>query len=108
MLIQFIIAHAIKTCPMGPTVQTFVGRKDSSKANPENLVPNPRASGDSLVALFKDKGISGAELAALIGAHTSSKQFVFDPTKAGTPQDTTPGTWDVVSANFTFLLQLMY
>jgi hypothetical protein len=91
------LAHAIKTCPLGPTVQTFVGRTDNNKANPENLIPNPRASGDSLVALFKDKGISGPELAALIGAHTSSKQFVFDPSKAGLSQDSTPGTWDVVS-----------
>jgi manganese peroxidase len=88
-------AHAIKTCPMGPTVQTFVGRKDSRKANPEGLIPNPRAPGESLVQLFQDKGISPTELTALIGAHTTSKQFVFDPAKAGTPLDSTVGVWDV-------------
>jgi hypothetical protein len=70
------------------------------------LIPNPRASGDSLVQLFKDKGISPAELSALIGAHTSAKQRVFDPTKAGTPLDDTPGTWDVVSTRTLFNISI--
>jgi len=80
---------------MGPTVQTFVGRKDSTQANPEGLIPNPRDSGENLVKLFQDKGISPSELTALIGAHTTAKQFVFDPTQAGTPLDSTVGVWDV-------------
>jgi len=92
---QFAGAHAIKTCPMCPTVQTFVGRKDSRQANPEGLIPNPRSPGESLVQLFQEKGISPTELTALIGAHTASKQFVFDPAKAGTPLDSTVGVWDV-------------
>ncbi|KAF2404032.1 heme peroxidase [Trichodelitschia bisporula] len=93
--IQFAGAHAVKTCPLGPIVRIGVGRKDSSVANPPNLLPNPKASGDSIFQNFQDKGFSAVELAALIGAHTSAKQFVQDPSKAGTPLDTTPGTWDV-------------
>jgi hypothetical protein len=80
---------------MGPTVQVFVGRKDSAQANPEGLIPNPRSPGEDLVHLFQEKGISPTELTALIGAHTASKQFVFDPSKAGTPLDSTVGVWDV-------------
>jgi hypothetical protein len=91
----FFIAHAVKTCPMGPTVQVFVGRKDSAQANPEGLIPNPQSPGDALVKLFQEKGISPTELTALIGAHTASKQFVFDPSRAGTPLDSTVGVWDV-------------
>lgn len=88
-------AHAVKSCPLGPTVQVFVGRKDSKKANPEGLIPNPRSPGNALVKLFEDKGISATELAALIGAHTASKQRVFDPQQAGTPLDSTVGIWDI-------------
>jgi len=93
---QFAAAHAVLSCPLGPTVQTFVGRKDSSTANPSGLVPDPRASADSLVKLFEDKGVSPAALAALLGAHSASKQFEFDPAQAGKALDTTPEVWDVV------------
>ncbi|QDS68272.1 hypothetical protein FKW77_010636 [Venturia effusa] len=92
---QFAGAHAVKTCPLGPTVQVFVGRKDSAVANPEGLLPDPRSPGDQLVKLFENKGISATELAALVGAHTSARQRVFQPSKAGAPLDTTPGVWDV-------------
>lgn len=92
---QFAGAHAVKTCPLGPTVQVFIGRKDSTQANPEGLIPNPRSPGNELVKLFEEKGISPIELAALIGAHTASKQRVFDPSMAGTPLDSTVGVWDV-------------
>ncbi|KAF2674141.1 heme peroxidase [Microthyrium microscopicum] len=92
---QFAAAHAIVTCPLGPTVQTFVGRQDRTTANPEGLIPNPRASGSDIVQNMQDKGISPAELAALLGAHSCSKQFEFDPSKAGAALDTTPGIWDV-------------
>ncbi|KAF2435875.1 heme peroxidase [Tothia fuscella] len=93
--IQFAGASAVKICPLGPTVQTWVGRKDSSTPNPENLLPNPRSDGDTLVQLFQNKGINPAELVALIGAHTSAKQMAFDPSKAGAPLDSSPGVWDV-------------
>jgi len=63
--------------------------------NPNGFLPDVHASGDSLFALFQDKGFNAVDLAALLGAHTSSKQFFVDTAKAGQPQDSTPGIWDV-------------
>lgn len=94
-IIQFAAAHAIATCPGGPLVQTFVGRNDSSQPAPVGLLPLSDDKPDKLVALFKDKGFNEVDLAALIGAHTVSKQFYVDPSKAGAPQDNSPGEWDV-------------
>lgn len=101
-IIQFAGAHAVVTCPLGPTVQTFVGRKDSSKPSPDGLLPDVHAPADSLLALFQDKGFSAKELAALLGAHTCSKQFHVNETLAGQPQDSTPGVWDVKFYSDTF------
>jgi hypothetical protein len=53
-------------------------------------------SGDEALSHFEGKGFSAGDLAALIGAHTSARQFTTDPSKAGTPEDTTPGVWDVL------------
>jgi hypothetical protein len=92
-----LLAHAVVTCPLGPTVKTFVGRVDRSTANPEGLLPNPRDNADNLVRLFQEKGISPGELAALLGAHSTSRQFEFDPPRTGAAFDSTPGIWDVVS-----------
>lgn len=46
------------------------------------------------------KGLDAVDTAALIGAHTSAKQFVTDPARAGAALDTTPGVWDVVSSAY--------
>lgn len=85
------------TCPGGPRVQTYVGRTDSSTLAPPGLLPDVRASADSLFQLFQDKGFDATDLAALLGAHSTSNQFHFDETvpNAGMPQDSTPGVWDV-------------
>lgn len=52
---------------------------------------------DSLLQLFLDKGFNAAELAALIGAHTTSTAFKQQAN--GVPfnaaQDSTPGKWDI-------------
>ncbi|KAF2471194.1 heme peroxidase [Lindgomyces ingoldianus] len=95
-LIQFAGAHAIKTCPLGPTISVKVGRKDSSSANPTGILPPGNAKGDDLYRLFQSKGFSATDLAALIGAHSTAKQFNADPSQAGAPLDTTPGKWDVL------------
>ena len=100
-LIQFGAKHATVTCPFGPRIRAFVGRKDSTKASPDGLLPDAHASAQSLIDLFDDKTISAHELAALVGAHTSSRQFNFDTTQAGAPQDSTPGVWDVLFYNQT-------
>lgn len=75
---------------------TFVGRKDSSTPNTEGLLPSPTQSGDELNQLFLAKTITAGELAALIGAHTTSTQSFVDPADAGAAQDTTDGVWDVL------------
>jgi len=54
-----------------------------------------KAPADQLLALFQDKTISPHDLAALLGAHSTSKAFVQPGVTAGTPQDQTPAVWDV-------------
>jgi hypothetical protein len=89
--------HAIVTCPGGPQVKTFVGRKDSTTPAPDSLLPDVNAPAADLFKLFQDKGFNEVDLAALLGAHTSSNQFNFNTSAdaAGKPQDSTPGVWDV-------------
>ncbi|KAK1976606.1 peroxidase [Colletotrichum cereale] len=95
-LIQFAAKTATVACPGGPRIKTLVGRKDSSVAAPDGLLPDPRDDADKLIELFGNKTITAPGLAALVGAHTSSRQRFFEPERANTPQDTTPGVWDVV------------
>ncbi|TVY90432.1 Manganese peroxidase, partial [Lachnellula willkommii] len=94
-MIQFASSVAIVTCPLGPKVQTFVGRPDSSTASTKGLLPGPTTPSTDIITLFANKGISADELIALIGAHSASKQFHVDSTQAGAPQDDTPGELDV-------------
>jgi len=56
----------------------LVGRADDWTAAPEHTLPPAFGKGadyDSLIQLFKVKGISARELAALMGAHTVSRSF---------------------------------
>jgi hypothetical protein len=95
-MIQFGGACAITTCPGGPQVQTFVGRKDSSNPAPNGRLPDVHAPANDLYQLFENKGFNAKELAALLGAHSTSKSFhQLDIMPAGRPQDSTPGLWDV-------------
>ena len=94
-LIQFAAAVAIVTCPGGPQIKTFVGRKDSTSPAARNLLPDVHAPGADLFALFQRKGFTANELAALLGAHTTSKQFLIPGAPVGAAQDSTPGKWDV-------------
>lgn len=94
-LIQFAGAHAIRTCPLGPAVPAYVGRNDNSTAAPAGQLPPVNGSGDSLLAMFKKKEFTATDLAALIGAHSTSTQSFVDQSKAGESQDSTPGIWDV-------------
>jgi hypothetical protein len=93
-LIQFAAIHATVTCPLGPRIRFFAGRKDSSKPAPDGLLPGVNDSADKLIALFQDKTIPPHQLAALVGAHSTSQQFFVDTSKSGAPQDSTPGVWD--------------
>ncbi|KAF2651663.1 class II peroxidase [Lophiostoma macrostomum CBS 122681] len=93
-LIQFAGAHAIKTCPSGPTVAVKVGRTDSSTPAPLGILPAGNASSSDLLASFQSKGFTTTDLVALIGAHSTAKQFTTDPSQAGASLDSTPGEWD--------------
>jgi manganese peroxidase len=98
-LIYFAGNHAIVTCPGGPSVKTVVGRTDSSAASPTGVMPpgfGPGSDHDSLLALFQDKGFSAEDLAALVGAHSTSRNMSPQPQiPANISQDSTPGIWDV-------------
>ncbi|KAF2398264.1 heme peroxidase, partial [Trichodelitschia bisporula] len=94
-MIAFAGSHAVVSCPSGPVTTTYVGRKDSGIAAPDGQLPPADAGGDESLQHFEARGFSAQDLAALIGAHTASRQFTTDPSKAGAPQDTTPGVWDV-------------
>ncbi|KAL1635369.1 hypothetical protein SLS56_001793 [Neofusicoccum ribis] len=93
-LIQFAAVHAVVSCPLGPRIRFFVGRPDVKSAAPDGLLPGVNDSADKLISLFRDKTISPHELAALVGAHSTSQQFFVDTSKSGAPQDSTPGVWD--------------
>ncbi|KAL1305014.1 hypothetical protein AAFC00_003914 [Neodothiora populina] len=99
-LIQFAASHATVTCPGGPQVRTVVGRTDTDTAGPEGQLPQPFGAGaayDTLFQLFTNKGFSTVDLAALIGAHSTSKAFAqtANGIPSGGSQDSTPGKWDV-------------
>lgn len=97
-LIQVGGAVAIGSCPGGPAVQTFTGRKDWTVLDapaPMGLLPDVDSNATVLIALFADKGFSAADLATLVGAHSTSRQSFVDPELANESQDSTPGIWDV-------------
>ena len=94
-MIEFAAAVAMAVCPFGPRVRALVGRIDNSTASPNGLVPGPRDPMDKILGQFAKVGMSPADVVALVGAHTTARQFFDDPAKAGASLDTTPGVWDV-------------
>ncbi|KAL1864614.1 hypothetical protein Daus18300_007631 [Diaporthe australafricana] len=95
-LIQMASTTATVVCPLGPRVRSFVGRRDSAVPAPDDLLPSPFASADDLISLFRNMTIEPHGLTALLGAHTTSQQRFVDTERAGDPQDSTPGVWDVL------------
>lgn len=95
-MIQFAAQLAVVVCPLGPRSRTFVGRLDSSTAAPDGLLPPADGEAAFLIDLFRNKTIAPHGLTALVGAHTTSQQFFVDPGRAGDPQDSSPGVWDVL------------
>lgn len=94
-LIQMGATVATVTCPLGPRIRSFVGRKDNPREAANGLLPDVNAPAQSLVDLFRAKTIKAHGLTALIGAHSTSQQRFVDPERALDPQDSTPGVWDV-------------
>lgn len=66
-MIVFAGSHAIVTCPGGPQIKTFVGRKDSTTPAPNGLLPDVNAPAADLFQLFSNKGFDAVDLAALLG-----------------------------------------
>ncbi|KAL0939599.1 ligninase h2 precursor [Colletotrichum truncatum] len=95
-LIQFAANTGTVMCPKGPRIKTLVGRKDSSVAAPDGLLPDVNDPAEKLIGLFVNKTISPPGLAALVGAHSTSKQRFVDQSRANAPQDSTPGVWDTL------------
>jgi hypothetical protein len=95
-LIQMGANVATVVCPLGPRVRSYVGRKDSGAPSPKGLLPGPFQPADVLIELFENKTIRPHGLTALLGAHTTSQQRFVDESRAGDPQDSTPGVWDVL------------
>lgn len=94
-LIQMGANVAAVVCPLGPRTRSFVGRKDSNRPAVHGLLPDVFAEADVLVDLFENKTIRAHGLTALVGAHTTSQQHFVNTSRAGDPQDSTPGIWDV-------------
>ncbi|KAI1342182.1 ligninase H2 [Xylariaceae sp. FL0016] len=101
-LIQMGANIATVVCPLGPRVRSFVGRMDDATPNQSKLLPSALAPADELIRLFRDKTISPHQLVALVGAHTTSQQSGVNASRAGDPQDSTPGVWDVLFYEQTF------
>lgn len=95
-LIQMGANVATVVCPLGPRVRSFVGRKDATHESPVDTMPIHTWSADQLISLFEDKTISAQGLVALVGAHTTSQQRYAYPDRALSPQDSSPGVWDVL------------
>ncbi|KAK0741520.1 heme peroxidase, partial [Schizothecium vesticola] len=93
-LIQFGANVATVVCPQGPRIKTFVGRADSTEQPPQGLLPSAQQNAPALLQLFGAKTFSPAELVALMGAHSVSRQRFANPSQAGAPQDSTPGVMD--------------
>jgi hypothetical protein len=96
-LVQYAHNHATISCPKGPRIRTFVGRKDATQAAPTGLLPDVHDSADNLIALFQAKGFSAHDLAALVGAHATAKQRFVDTKQVEKPLDTTPVRSDLFS-----------
>jgi manganese peroxidase len=100
-LIQVAGALGTIACPGGRIGRVYVGRQDTTQEAPDGLLPQAFGAGsdhDTILQLFTDKGFSARDLAALIGAHSTSKANfqASNGIPVGTPQDTTPGQWDVL------------
>ncbi|KAI0147356.1 peroxidase [Xylariaceae sp. FL1272] len=93
-IIQTAAIVSVVSCPGGPKIRAFAGRKDESRAALPNLLPSPFQSAQELIDLFAAKTFTASDLVALVGAHTASKQFFVDPSRAGASQDSDPQIWD--------------
>jgi hypothetical protein len=90
-LIQYMAVHAVVTCPQGPRVRAFVGRKDAEQQSLGNLLPDMYDDADTIISLFMNKTIPPRDLTALLGAHSTSMMFNDRVPGEALSRDTTPG-----------------
>ncbi|KXJ88396.1 heme peroxidase [Microdochium bolleyi] len=93
-IVQLAANVATVVCPGGPRIRSFAGRRDNATPGPTGRIPGPRQSAQELIDLFAAKTFTAADLVALLGAHSTSRQRTFDPSRAGASQDSTPDRWD--------------
>ncbi|KAI1188007.1 peroxidase [Nemania serpens] len=83
-------------CPGGPRIRAFAGRIDDPRPAPPNKLPEPSMDAPAIIELFARKTFSASDVIALIGSHTSARQFFVDPRRAGAPLDSDPSIWDTL------------
>ncbi|KAK4496204.1 hypothetical protein PRZ48_012184 [Zasmidium cellare] len=76
-----------------------VGRSDDGTACPDGTLPaafGANSSYTAIVQLFAQKGFNERDLAALLGAHSTSRAFAQQQNgiPSGGPQDSSPNVWD--------------
>ncbi|KDN61271.1 putative versatile peroxidase VPL1 [Colletotrichum sublineola] len=88
-MIVFAGNAAIFLCPGGPRVKTFIGPTDSTTSAKPGGLPDVFDTAQNLFTLFQNKGYSAEDLAALLGAHSTSTQNFVGETKKNASQDST-------------------
>lgn len=84
-LLQFAAAVAIRNCPEGPIIPTFIGRCDSFIASGNLEILDGKHNASVILPFFRNLGLTPGELGALIGAHTSAEQCDFDLVRCSLP-----------------------
>nr|QOW95912.1 manganese peroxidase GbMnP_U35959 [Ganoderma boninense] len=92
--IQFAGAVGAANCNGGPQVSFYAGRSNDSQAAPDNLIPLPSDSADSILSRFSDAGFDAVEVVWLLVSHTVGSQNTVDPSIVGAPFDSTPSDFD--------------
>lgn len=59
-------------CPGGPKVRTSIGRTDTTNSAKPGGLPDVFNTAQNLLSLFQAKGYGAEDLAALLGAHSTS------------------------------------
>lgn len=82
------IAIAVKSCPWGPYIPFYVGRKDNPTPARPDQIPSPFTDAPDLIQMFGAKGFSVVDLVALVGSHSVGGNL------SHVPFDDTPGVMD--------------
>ncbi|KDR83284.1 hypothetical protein GALMADRAFT_134763 [Galerina marginata CBS 339.88] len=90
------LAAAVGTsnCPGTPQLPFFFGRPPPAKAAPDGTVPEPTDSVTTILARFADAGFVAPEVIWLLASHSIAAASKLDPSRPGSPFDSTPGTFD--------------